>query len=237
MGEYKYVLDNFEGPLELLMHLIEKNKIDIYDIPIVEITSQYMAKLEEWNKFDILYSSEFLVMAATLLQIKSKMLLPKLEKEEQQEDAEDPRDALVARLIEFKKIKEIAKEIDDRIKENSTIFTRPDELSELGVEAHFDLRKIPFYDIFYNALNAIDEEKEVINVVLEKEKFTMEDATRQIFAALKQEKLLHYERFIYTYKTKMKLITIFLALLELFKVQLIDLEVDDYGELFIREVV
>lgn len=235
MREYKFVLDNFEGPLELLMHLIEKHKIDIYDIPIVEITSQYMEKLDEWNKFDISYSSEFLVMAATLLQIKSKMLLPKVEKAEQ-EDIEDPRDVLVARLLEFKKIKKIAKDLDERIKENSTIFSRPEELSQLGVEAHFDLRDIPFYDVFYKALNAIEEEKELINVVVEKEKFTMEDATKQIFDSLRKDKLLHYERFIYKYKSKIKLITIFLALLELLKMQLIDLELDDYDEILIREV-
>ena len=90
MGDYNYKLDVFEGPLDLLLHLIEKHKIEITDIPIVEITSQYLEYLDNWNHFDIHYSSEFLVMASTLLQIKSRMLLPKAEPEP--EDAEDPRD-------------------------------------------------------------------------------------------------------------------------------------------------
>ena len=77
MQSYEYKLAVFEGPLDLLLHLIEKHKIDIYDIPIVAITSQYMEQLRRWEKFDIRYSSEFLVMAATLLQIKSRMLLPR----------------------------------------------------------------------------------------------------------------------------------------------------------------
>ena len=79
MGDYSYKLSVFEGPLDLLLHLIEKHKIDIYDIPIVSITSQYMDYLDNWNHLDIHYSSEFLVMAATLMQIKSRMLLPKVE--------------------------------------------------------------------------------------------------------------------------------------------------------------
>ncbi len=90
MGDYNYKLDVFEGPLDLIwLHLIEKHKIEITDIPIVEITSQYLEYLDNWNHFDIHYSSEFLVMASTLLQIKSRMLLPKAEPEP--EDAEDPR--------------------------------------------------------------------------------------------------------------------------------------------------
>jgi len=86
MGDYNYKLDVFEGPLDLLLHLIEKHKIEITDIPIVEITSQYLEYLDNWNHFDIHYSSEFLVMASTLLQIKSRMLLPKAEPEPEDED-------------------------------------------------------------------------------------------------------------------------------------------------------
>ena len=96
MGDYNYKLDVFEGPLDLLLHLIEKHKIEITDIPIVEITSQYLEYLDNWNHFDIHYSSEFLVMASTLLQIKSRMLLPKVEPEP--DESEDPRDELVAKL-------------------------------------------------------------------------------------------------------------------------------------------
>ena len=120
MGDYNYKLDVFEGPLDLLLHLIEKHKIEITDIPIVEITSQYLEYLDNWNHFDIHYSSEFLVMASTLLQIKSRMLLPKAEPEP--EDAEDPRDELVAKLVEFKKIKDFTSLLMERTAVSANVF-------------------------------------------------------------------------------------------------------------------
>ena len=98
-----YKLEKFEGPLDLLLHLIEKNKVDIYDIPIVEITKQYLDYVNQMEKEDLNIVSDFLVMAATLLDIKSRMLLPVPETEEGEE--EDPRAELVARLLEYKKYK------------------------------------------------------------------------------------------------------------------------------------
>ena len=106
-------LEVFEGPLDLLLHLIDKNKIDIYDIPIVLITEQYMEYVEMMEKKDLDVMSEFLVMAATLLKIKSKMLLPKEEKEEDGEE-EDPRQELVERLLEYKMYKYASLELKDR---------------------------------------------------------------------------------------------------------------------------
>ena len=92
-------LPAFEGPLDLLLHLIEKNQVDIYDIPVYEITQQYLACLDEWNKKNMEIASEFIVMAATLINIKAKMLLP-VQKEEA-EEAEDPREELIRRLLEY----------------------------------------------------------------------------------------------------------------------------------------
>ena len=91
MDKYTVRLNAFEGPMDLLMHLIEKNKIDIYDIPMAVLTEQYMNYLEEMQEFDIEVASEFIVMAATLLQIKSRMMLPKPPKEKEEEEEEDPR--------------------------------------------------------------------------------------------------------------------------------------------------
>ena len=106
-----YKLQVFEGPLDLLLHLIEKNKVDIYDIPIVTITEQYLEYVEQMQERDMDVMSEFLVMAGTLLQIKSKMLLPKEEEEEVEE--EDPRAELVRRLLEYKMYKYAALELKD----------------------------------------------------------------------------------------------------------------------------
>ena len=107
MQDYKIKLDAFEGPMDLLMHLIEKNKIDIYDIPIAELTQQYMDYLDASREFNIEIASEFLVMAATLLQIKSRMMLPKPPKEEL-EDEEDPRLELVQRILEYRRFKQVS---------------------------------------------------------------------------------------------------------------------------------
>ena len=110
MSDVSLKLTAFEGPLDLLMHLIESNKIDIYDIPIVEITEQYSGYLRNLQEFDMELASEFLVMAATLLQIKSRMLLPK-EAREDEDEGEDPRQQLVEMLVEYRRIKKAAQNL------------------------------------------------------------------------------------------------------------------------------
>ena len=118
-------LEAFEGPLDLLLHLIEKNKVNIYDIPIVEITNQYMEYLREMERRSSLESmSEFLVMAATLLKIKSRMLLPKEEKEEEG----DPREELVQRLMEYKMYKYAAGELKDLTVDAEKVFYKPETI-------------------------------------------------------------------------------------------------------------
>ena len=112
METISYKLEHFEGPLDLLLHLIEKNKINIYDIPIVEITAQYLDYVRHMEREDLNIVSEFLVMAATLLDIKAKMLLPKEVDEEGEEI--DPRAELVMRLLEYKKYRLMADELADR---------------------------------------------------------------------------------------------------------------------------
>ena len=122
METITYKLEHFEGPLDLLLHLIEKNKVDIYDIPIVEITAQYLEYVRNMEREDLNIVSEFLVMAATLLDIKAKMLLPKEVNEEGEEV--DPRAELVSRLLEYKRYKILAEELADREKVQPDIFTK-----------------------------------------------------------------------------------------------------------------
>ena len=118
-------LEVFEGPLDLLLHLLEKNKVNIYDIPIVEITNQYMEYMREMQRRDLNIMSEFLVMAATLLDIKSKMLLPKRASDEE-EEPEDPRAELVQQLLEYKMFKCISYELKDRqMDAERTMFKKP----------------------------------------------------------------------------------------------------------------
>lgn len=115
-------LNVFEGPLDLLLHLIEKNKVNIYDIPIVTITEQYLEYVNNMEEEDLDVMSEFLVMAATLIKIKSRMLLPK--DEETEEDEEDPREELVRRLLEYKIYKYAAGELKDLELEGNKAFSR-----------------------------------------------------------------------------------------------------------------
>ncbi len=134
-------LEVFEGPLDLLLHLIEKNKVDIYDIPIVEITNQYMEYIRQMQREDLNVMSEFLVMAATLLDIKCKMLLPKEVKEDGEE--EDPRQELVEQLLQYKMYKYMSYELRDRRVDADLILyknpTIPEEVLEYVEPVDLDL--------------------------------------------------------------------------------------------------
>lgn len=120
--ELSYKLETFEGPLDLLLHLIEKNKVSIYDIPIAEITDQYLEYVSHMEEESLDVVSEFLVMAATLLDIKAKMLLPKEVNEDGEE--EDPRAELVARLLEYKTYKYMSMELKDMELDAEKVFIR-----------------------------------------------------------------------------------------------------------------
>ena len=111
MDSYAIQLENFEGPLDLLLHLIKKNEMDVYDIPMAAITEQYLAILDTMKTLNLDLAGEFLLMAATLLHIKSKLLLPKIVEEELEEEEEDPRAELVRRLLEYQKYKEVQQKI------------------------------------------------------------------------------------------------------------------------------
>ena len=123
MSIYNIHIQDFEGPLDLLIHLIEKDKMDIYDIPIVSITEQYIAYINDMKEYSIEVASEFLLMAASLLQIKSKMLLPKHLVEDEDEEA-DPRQMLVEMLVEYRRVKKLAARLRDNLANSSLCVAR-----------------------------------------------------------------------------------------------------------------
>ena len=220
MGDYNYKLDVFEGPLDLLLHLIEKHKIEITDIPIVEITSQYLEYLDNWNHFDIHYSSEFLVMASTLLQIKSRMLLPKVEPEP--EENEDPRDELVAKLVEFKKIKDFTHLLMEKASIESNVFSRPEETSILGLDSYYNLELTKLYDIFYTVLNRTVEKESnerVPQVTVEKDAYSLEDMIVSLSSRARRGERLAFRDLLIAIETRSGMVTIFMAVLELLKQQ------------------
>lgn len=233
MGDYNYKLDVFEGPLDLLLHLIEKHKIEITDIPIVEITSQYLEYLDNWNHFDIHYSSEFLVMASTLLQIKSRMLLPKAEPEP--EDAEDPRDELVAKLVVFKKIKDFTSLLMERTAVSANVFSRPEETSVLGLDSVYNLELSQLYQIFYQTLQRakeIPEEEPIREVKVEKDTYSLEDMILSLSSRIRRGESLHFRELLVAIETKSGMVTIFMAVLELLKQQVMEMRYEDDDIIF-----
>ena len=228
MEDYSYKLSVFEGPLDLLLHLIENHKIEIYDIPIVEITSQYMEYLDNWNHFDIHYSSEFLVMASTLLQIKSRMLLPKASPVT--EDEEDPRDELVAKLVEFKKIKEFTELIYEKTSLDTTLFSRPEETSVLGLDRYYELDISHLYQVFANTFKRVLKEQEtpITQVKVEKDPYSLEDMMIHLFSRARRGESMFFSQLLMEIGDKSGMVTVFMAVLELLKQQTLFItDIDD----------
>ena len=218
--EINFKLETFEGPLDLLLHLIEKNKMSIFDIQIVEITDQYLAYIDEMKRHDLGILSEFLVMAATLLAIKSKMLLPAPEVEEGEEE-EDPRAELVQQLLEYKMYKCMAFELKDRQFDADHIMykepTIPDEV--LAYEEPIDMEAL-VSDITLSRLNSIfrDIMKKQVDKVdpirskfgkIEKEEVSMEDKMEFLQEYAKEHKHFSFRGILEKQSTKTDIIVTF----------------------------
>ena len=219
MQNYTVKLDAFEGPMDLLMHLIEKNKIDIYDIPMAELTEQYMEYLARFKEFNIEIASEFIVMAATLLQIKSRMMLPKPPKESaEDEDEVDPRQELVARILEYRRFKQVSSVLDAMAEQQGRFFSR-DPLA-LPIH-HCPPDNIPLkalLDAFRTALE-VHEELTIPETLVAPETYSIQGKMEDILLLLDHAggKILFSEAF--RSGTREELIMTFLALLELIKLK------------------
>jgi segregation and condensation protein A len=218
---YKVKLNIFEGPLDLLLFLIKKEKIDIYDIPIVSVTRQYLEYLEILRMLDLEVAGDFLVMAATLLHIKSKMLLPKENLSEDELEEEDPRDELVKRLLEYRKYKDAAEQLKDKLDTNKNIFTRKGEgfdgriIDEDGTE-YFEASLFDLITSFRKVLKHIP--KTVFHEVV-KDRYSVNDKIHIIFHALQERSKITFEGLFSDSKNKDEAIVTFLAVLELIKMQ------------------
>ncbi len=217
---YKIRLEMFEGPLDLLLYLVKKDHLNIYDIPIAEVTEQYLKYLELMKLLDLNIAGEFLVMAATLLQIKSKMLLPAEETPEVQEE-EDPRAELVRRLLEYEKFKEIAEELRKKEIEQRDIFKRPkvqiNDLSAQGSgEVYFEASLFDLITAFSQALEEIP--KNLFYEVI-KDEFTVEEKVHQLLHLMLVESSVSISRLFTQAKNKIEMVVTFLAILELIKMK------------------
>ena len=220
-------LQVFEGPLDLLLHLIDKNKIDIYDIPIVEITNQYMEYIKAMEKEDLNVMSEFLVMSATLLDIKCKMLLPKEVNEDGEE--EDPRQELVEQLLEYKMYKYMSYELKDRELESERVMyktpTIPREVMEYEQPVNLDellgnltLQKLNhiFKDVMKRQVDKIDPVRSKFGKI-EKEEVTVSDKLVFVTDYAREHKKFSFRTLLTKQSTKTQIVVTFLALLQLMK--------------------
>lgn len=224
----KVKLENFEGPMDLLIHLIEKNKIDIYDIPIALLTEEYMKYTEEFEKRDMDSMSEFILMAATLIEIKSKMLLPK----EVNEDGEeiDPREELVQRLIEYKKYKLASEKIGEKQTDagknyfkstDESIVKMIDNLAQRDIDdilygADIQMLYSAFEEVLKRQELKVDTVRSQFNSV-SRDLFTVEDRISHIKNLLKNSKKIKFFKIFDELVTKQEVVVTFLAMLELIK--------------------
>ena len=240
-------LEVFEGPLDLLLHLIDNNNIDIYDIPIVEITNQYMEYIRNMQKEDLNIMSEFLVMAATLLDIKCRMLLPKEETEEGEE--EDPRRELVEQLLQYKMYKYMAYELKDRQTDADMILykdpTIPEEVKEYAEPVDLDellgdltLKKLNeiFKEVMKRQVDKIDPVRSKFGKI-EKEEVTVSDKFTYIHEYMHTHHKFSFRQLLEKQKSKMHIVVTFLAVLEMMKLGEIRVEQEETcGEIMIERV-
>lgn len=240
--EINVKLQAFEGPLDLLLHLIEKNKVNIYDIPISMITDQYLEYVDKMDKTDLDYTSEFLIMAATLLDIKSRMLLPK-EKNEVGEE-EDPRAELVEQLIEYKLFKQVAQKLKEQKTDAGRLFfkksTVPKEVlnyrppvdpSAIVGDTTLAQLNIIFQDVIQRQESKVDPIRSKFGKI-KREPVSMSDCWEHVRSVLKKQKSLQFRELLQTAGSKEGVVVTFLVVLELMKNGFLHAEqVDTCGEI------
>jgi segregation and condensation protein A len=216
-------LSNFEGPLDLLLHLIRQHELDIHDIPIALITAQYLQAIALMQELDLDVAGEFLVMAATLIHIKSKMLLPRPETAAGVEgDIEDPRDALVRRLLEHQKFKAAAGLLHEREQLRAAQWLRPDgRVAELAGDDYEPELEVDLFSLM-NAFQAVVERlKQRPKVLLPAEQISIELRIDQLLARLSETQALGFEELFSDIDERSGLIVTFLALLEMIRLKLV----------------
>ncbi len=222
---YRVRLDEFEGPLDLLLHLIKKNEINIYDIPIAAITKQYLDYIGLMKYLNLDVAGEFLVMAATLIHIKSRMLLPVETEGEEDEDGEDPRTELVRRLLEYKQFKEAAAELVERGQHWREVFGRPSffeaerkSLSGDVDDASLELTLFDLVDAFQDIVQRTPV-KALVEVT--PDHLTVKDRMNYILERLEYEAAIPFESLFVPEEGRLVIIVTFLGLLELVRIKLI----------------
>lgn len=247
---YEVKLEAFSGPLDLLLHLINRLEIDIYDIPMAELTAQYIDHIHAMQTLELNEASEYLVMAATLLAIKSRTLIPinegEIDIEEFDVDEVDPREELVARLIEYKKYKEAATQLQELESERGQVFTKaPADLSEYMSDEQMTMfdTNVNVYDMLsaFQKLMRRKQLKKPLATSIARQEISVKEQMRSVVNVLKQAggKLMFSQ--LFKYEDKPMLVLTFLTLLELMKRQVVFVEqeknFDDLSVLLKKEEI
>lgn len=218
---YKIKLDIFEGPLDLLLYLIKKNEIDIYNIPIALITKQYLEYIEKMKALNLDLAGEYLVLASTLMHIKSKMLLPDEHGPLEEEEA-DPREELVRQLLEYQIFKEAALNLDSRPLLDREVFKtnyRLDNLIDTDDATEIEIDIFELVEAFQRIISNIDDDTDYLEVDVER--ISLADVINNIMERLMDEKNLTFSDLIMGNKTRKTIVFTFLAVLELMKLKMI----------------
>lgn len=240
----EFKINEFEGPLDLLLHLIDKNKFNIFDIPIVEITEQYLDYVNRMQEENLDVMSEFLVMAATLISIKAKMLLPREEKEEEEE--EDPRAELVRRLLEYKMYKYASLELKDMNLDAEKNYYKPatipkevmeykEEIDPADVIGDVTLAKLNeiFTQVMKRTVDRVDPVRSKFGTI-EKDEVRIEDKMEEIRVGIRGLKGINFKTLLEIQASKINIIVTFMAILELMKVGDITIRQDElFGDIII----
>jgi segregation and condensation protein A len=213
-------VQSFDGPLDLLLYLIRRDKIDIHDLPIAPITREYMAYLDLMRELNLDVAGEFLVMAATLIHIKSKMLVP-VDPTESKGDEEqgDPREELVQRLLEFQRYKEAAGVLYGRAQIRAASYTRPDSVIPAFDDAGEELLEAGLFDLIAAFRELLDRRRVLIAHEVEKEKKTVEERMQELLELIREGESIEFLELFAAQETKGAMILTFLALLELIRLK------------------
>lgn len=217
--DYGVDLDIFQGPLDLLLYLIRKEEVDVYDIPIADITRQYLAYVDVIQTLNLEQAGDFVVMAATLMKIKSRMLLPV--ESEDDEEIEDPRDELVRRLLEYQQFKEVAGWLEDRREQSRDVFYRgaafdAESLVDDASDGYESLRPVELYDLLSAFKLALDAAPKVDYHEIGREEVTAEERTAYILDVLSRRRQVPFFDLV-TDVPRMVIVVTFIAILELTK--------------------
>ena len=239
-SDYKVKLEVFEGPLDLLLYLIKKEEVDIYDIPIERITNQYMEYLSLMQLLNLEVAGEFLVMAATLMYIKSRMLLPADQQvtDSEAEEGEDPRWELIRQLVEYKKFKEAAVQLAQREDEQANLFTRA---GDTGIEV--DAKEVPLAEVsIFDLIAAFNEVLKKASArhdfrEIYEEKFTVSDKIEEILYTLRERSEIKFLELFSDSASRAEVVVTFLALLELIRLKRLQVrQPEAFGEINVVKV-